>query len=114
VQIPDGIENGRGVIQARILSDEENPTQTVWAVIYPPDYVEPEPGPGVVDMVPEPDPVPLISRGNNLWSAADSGFTQTGVYRIVIHAQSTNGLLARPVPVEVNTGTQIFLPALSR
>jgi hypothetical protein len=114
VQIPDGIENGRGVIQARILSDEKNPTQTVWAVIYPPDYVEPEPGPGVVDMVPEPDPVPLISRGNNLWSAADSGFTQTGVYRIVVHAQSRDGLLAQPLAIQVVTGAKIFLPTLQR
>ena len=111
---PPSIENGRGVIEARILSDDSNPTATVWAVIYPPDYVEPQPGPDVVDMVAPPAPVPLIRRGNNTWNAADSGFTQSGTYRIVVHAASQNGLLAEPVAVEVTTEYQLFLPAVQK
>ena len=111
---PSEIVNGRGLLQARILMDQKNPTQTAWAILYPPDYVEPQPGSDVVDMVPSPDPVPLISRGNNLWSADYSGFTQTGVYRVVVHAQSNDGLYARPVAVEVTTGWQIFLPEVVR
>lgn len=114
-QLVDEIVNGRGVLQARILADDSNPPQTAWAIIYPPDYKEPAPDPEHVDMVPEPAPLPLISRGNNLWSAATSGFTQPGVYRVVVHAQSQDGLFAQPLPFDVlvpapASPQQIYLP----
>jgi|GEM_PF-5947553 len=112
---PAAIENGRGVIEALVLADEANPVQTVWAVIYPPDYVDPQPGEGVVDMVEPPVGVPLLRDGNsNRYRATDSGFTQTGLYRIVVQAESRNGQSARPVVVEVRTGWRVFLPALAR
>ena len=112
---PATIQNGRGVIEALVLADEQNPVQTVWAVIYPPDYVEPQPGEGVVDMVEPPAGVPLLRDGSsNRYRATDSGFTQTGVYRIVVQAESRNGQSARPVVVEVSTGWRVFLPGVAR
>ena len=112
---PATIENGRGVIEAQVLADEQNPVQTVWAVIYPPDYLDPQPGEGVVDMVEQPAGVPLLRDGSSdRYRAADSGFTQTGTYRIVLQAESRNGQSARPVVVEVTTGWRLFLPALVR
>jgi len=59
--------------------------------------------------------VPLLRDGNsNRYRATDSGFTQTGLYRIVVQAESRNGQSARPVVVEVRTGWRVFLPALAR
>ena len=115
VQLVDTIVNGRGVLQARILADDNNPPQTAWAIIYPPNYKEPAPDPERVDMVPEPAPLPLISRGNNLWSATASDFTQPGVYLVVVHAQNQDGLFAQPVSLEVfvaapNSPQQVYLP----
>ena len=114
-QLVDTIVNGRGVLQAHILADDSNPPQTAWAIIYPPDYEEPVPDPEIGDMVPEPEPLPLISRGNNIWSAATSNFTQPGVYRVVVQAQSRDGLFAQPLPIEVlvaapDSTHQVYLP----
>ena len=108
------IENGRGIIEATVLADEGNPVKTVCAVIYPPDYVEPQPGEGVVDMVESPAPVSLLRDGNsNRYRVADSGFTQTGIYRIVVYAESENGQTARPVAVEVGS-EDVYLPMITR
>lgn len=84
----------------------------VWGVVYPPSYTPPPTG---QELQPEVLPTFLFADlGENRFAGEFSGFTEAGVYRIVVQAEDNEGLKARPVVIEFNTGSQIFLPVVSR
>ena len=109
---PTQIKNGLGTVEAEVLVNEgKDKIKNVWAVVYPPSY---QPPTGGSEMVASPVGVPLIERGNDRYAIDYPGFTEIGTYQVVVHASSDQGLLARPVTVEVTTGWRVFLPALIR
>lgn len=103
----------------------DNDDAGVWAVVYPPDYAPPsdddaiegdeqlnDAGLTVIDFAPE------NTAKKALFVGAYDGFTQPGIYRVIIHARDIYGLQAQPVTIEVMVegvaDYQIFLPAVSR
>jgi len=63
----------------------------------------------------------LTHKGDDIYRGRAYNFTESGTYRIAIHADNDHGLLARPVVVEFNTafvrgpsGLHVFLPLISR
>lgn len=46
----------------------------------------------------------LSEQGNNQFAGKYTGFTQAGLYRIILHAEDNDGLAVRPVVIEVNAG----------
>jgi hypothetical protein len=110
-QGPTTITNFKGVIQADVRDNVK--VRSVWAVVYPPDYQPPATG---QELQAETLPTFLLSSVANgdVYAGDYPGFTQPGLYRIVIHAEDSDGLVARPVVIEVNTGSQVFLPAVTR
>ena len=112
VTTPAAIQNGRGLITAQVLvNPKEDKVDRVWAVVYPPSYQPPTTG---IEMVEPPTTIPLVERGADLYGIDYPSFDEVGTYRVIIYARSDKGSLARPVTVEVTTGYQIFLPALTR
>lgn len=111
VQAPPTIINFSGTLQADVR-DNLNVRQ-VWAVIYPPDYVPPPTG---QVLQAETLPTILLTRvdNGNIWQGVYTGFTQAGLYRIVIQADDNDALKARPVVLEVNIGNRVFLPLVVR
>ncbi|MEM7535569.1 MAG: hypothetical protein AAF639_25560 [Chloroflexota bacterium] len=114
---PDIIVNQRGRLRANVLDDHG--VADVWAVIYPPDYSIP-PVDGEFN-IQEQDIVRLQqtagTRIDGNYAGEYDGFSQTGVYRIIIHAQDDEGLQAQPVVVDVtvtDVSYQMFLPTVSR
>ena len=80
----------------------------VWGVVYPPSY---QPPPTSQELLPEVLPTFLFTDlGNNQFAGKYTGFTEPGVYRIIIQAEDNEGLKARPVVIEVNAGSGAFLP----
>lgn len=111
VQGPTTITNFKGVVQADVRDNVK--VRSVWAVVYPPDYQPPATG---QELQAETLPTFLLSSVANgdFYAGEYTGFTQPGVYQIVIHAEDNDDLVARPVVIEVNTGSQNFLPIIER
>lgn len=92
------------------MRDDEG-VRTVWAVIYPPSYQPPSAG---EELVAEPLPLPLQARGQNWYGAIYGQFDEMGKYRIVVYAEDEGSLTSRPVVIEVNPGSRIFLPLVNK
>jgi hypothetical protein len=97
-------------IRAKALDDLN--VNMIWAVIYPPSYVPPEPGQEL--QAETLQTVTLLSQGEGWYSAQYPGFNEIGLYHIVIYAQDNQLLQAQPYPLEVLNGYHIFLPMTVR
>ncbi len=107
---PDVITQGQGIIHAEVRDDEQ--VARVWAVVYPPSYVPPETGDELtLETLP---PVPLTPLGSDQFTVNHTGFTEIGVYRIVLYAEDNGGRMARPFTLEVRSGWRVYLPMLIR
>ncbi len=107
---PTAIANFTGEVRADVRDDVK--VSLVWGVVYPPDYTPP---PADQELQPEVLPTFLLSdQGDNQFAGQYTGFTQAGVYRIILHAEDNDGLKARPLVIEVNAGSQVFLPIIKR
>jgi hypothetical protein len=111
VQPPAAISNFRGVLVADVRDNVQ--VRQVWAIVYPPDYTAPPTG---QELQAETLPTFLLTPldNGNRYAGEFTGFTQAGVYRIVVQAEDNDGLVARPVVIEVRTGRQVFLPLVKR
>lgn len=111
--------NGQRQIQADVR--DNGTVARVWALIYPPDYVPPTNG---NELTPENAPKAELTLVGNRYVLKEPGFTQLGLYRIVVHAEDTDGLQARPAVIMVNTAAAIggqfenngmvYLPLIAR
>lgn len=111
VQGPITIANFKGVIQADVRDNQK--VRQVWAVVYPPDYTPPPTG---QSLQAETLPTFLLTPvdNGNLYAGEFTGFTQVGRYHLVVQAEDQDGLVARPVVIEVNAGSRVFLPMVRR
>jgi hypothetical protein len=108
VQKPGMIDNYGGEFRADVRDDGE--VSQVWGLVYPPSYQAPPPG---QELQPEVMPSFLFTdQGANHFAGKFTGFTEFGVYRIVVHAEDNEGLKARPLTIEVQVGSQLFLPLI--
>ncbi|MEZ4867554.1 MAG: C13 family peptidase [Caldilineaceae bacterium] len=105
------IDNASGEIRVDVRDNVK--VRTVWAVIYPPDYTPPD---TQQELQAESLPTILLATTNNgdIYSGIYPGFTQNGIYRIVVHAEDNDGLVAHPVEIEVNVGNKVYLPLVIR
>lgn len=109
-QGPTSLVNASGEIRADVRDDVK--VRLVWGVVYPPDYVPPPAG---QELQAEVLPTFLLAdQGDNQFAGKYTGFTQAGVYRIIIHAEDNDGLAARPVVIEVDAGGRVYLPVVER
>ncbi|MBV7329206.1 SMP-30/gluconolactonase/LRE family protein [Chloroflexi bacterium TSY] len=111
---PIVVKNGRGRLRIEVRDDVQ--VDDVWAVIYGPDYTPPVESDALIqDTLPT---AKLLDQGNNWYGAFYDGFNQSGIYRIVLHAEDNQGSLARPMVIEIKVGGQnghhIFLPIVSQ
>ena len=84
------------------VEDDDQLSDTVWAVIYAPSYQPPAPSDTLVsEILPT---LVLVSQGNNQYAAQYTGFDEVGTYRIVVYAQDKDDLQARPYAFEVVNG----------
>ncbi|MFZ2420234.1 MAG: C13 family peptidase, partial [Anaerolineae bacterium] len=98
--------NTTGVIRARVLDDVS--VRSVWAIIYPPSYQPPPPGSTWgQDILPT---LRLLPQGNGWFAASYPGFTEPGLYHIVIYADDHTDLDAQPQALSVRTGPHSYLP----
>ncbi|MEZ4866388.1 MAG: C13 family peptidase [Caldilineaceae bacterium] len=107
VQGPTTIANFSGQIEADVRDNVG--VRQVWAVVYPPDYTPP---PTAEELQAEVLPTFLLTPidDGTRYAGKYTGFTQSGTYRIIVQAEDGEGLKAKPVVLEVNTGAQLFLP----
>jgi hypothetical protein len=106
-----------GTISALIRDDIGVDPANVWAEIYPPIFVEPEPGDDF-DM-PELDVprVDLVESGvDHVFTAEWGGFIYPGDYRIVIYAMDRAGNFATPEEALLELGELhlTYLPMVTR
>ncbi len=106
-----GVNNYQGSFRSDVRDDVG--VALVWAVVYPPGY---DPPPSNQQLRAETLPTFLLTSGgtNSIYEGVYTGFTQRGLYRIVIYARDGQGLVARPVEVFVNTGSRVYLPSVVR
>ncbi|MEZ4558695.1 MAG: hypothetical protein R2851_21740 [Caldilineaceae bacterium] len=85
------VENESAVIRARVLDDEE--VDNVRAVIYPPDYAAPTQGEEMVRISGQEvlRTVVLLDQGKDWYAVTYPGFSEPGVYRIVLYAEDNSG-----------------------
>jgi hypothetical protein len=95
------VENETSVIRARVLDDEE--VDRVQAVIYPPGYEAPTEGEEMVQIADQPAlrTVVLLDQGKDWYAAEYPGFSEPGIYRIVIYAEDNARIQAQPRAYEL-------------
>ncbi|MGB0386672.1 MAG: C13 family peptidase [Ardenticatenaceae bacterium] len=98
----------QGQIWAKVQDDQQ--VDVVWAVPYPPSY-DPQAG---NEMVAQPVPVPLQSRGNGWYASVYAGFDEIGEYRLVVSADDDQGLQSRSLEMRLQTGYELYLPMVIR
>jgi hypothetical protein len=104
-------------VRLRVDVRDNGGVRQVWVVVYPPDYTPP---PASQLLQPEVLTTILFTRvdNDNHWEAVVTGLTQPGRYQLIIHADDEQGLVARPVVVEVDSdvsnGGKVFLPLVTR
>lgn len=111
--------NGQRQIQADVR--DNGTIARVWAVIYPPGYQPPTSG---NELTPDNAPKAELTLVGDRYVLAYSGFTQLGLYRVVVHAEDSDGLQARPAVITVNTAApvggqfeenaQVYLPLVTQ
>ena len=109
---PTTITNYSCVVQADVRDNVK--VRSVWAVVYPPNYTPPATG---QELQVETLPTFLLSSVANgdFYAGEYPGFTQPGVYRIIIQAEDNDGLVARPVEIVVTVAeSKLFLPLIKR
>jgi hypothetical protein len=104
-----GLEGGRGEIWAEVRDDVG--VDDVWAVVYPPSYVSPQPSD---ELVAEPLPVTLHAQGNDWYGGLYGAFDEAGLYQVIVYATDEGALKSRPRKIEVRTGWSMYLPALCK
>lgn len=108
---PTTITNYSGVVQADVRDNVK--VRSVWAVVYPPNYTPPPTG---QELQVETLPTFLLSSiaNGDFYAGEYPGFTQPGVYRILIQAEDNDGLVARPVEIVVTVAdSKLFLPLIN-
>ncbi len=105
---PAIIQAGQGAIRANVLDNES--VRRVWIEVYSPSYRLPQPGEELVS--PTLPGAVLQDQGGGWYGVTYTGFTERGTYRVVMYAEDSDGLEARPVAMQVQTGWRAFLPML--
>jgi hypothetical protein len=105
---PTTIQAGQGAIRANVLDNES--VRRVWIEVYPPSYRPPQPGEELVS--PTLPGAVLQDQGGGWYGVTYTGFTERGMYRVVVYAEDNDGLEAQPVAVEVSTVHRIFVPVI--
>ena len=109
------IQEARGVITADVRDDKG--VFQVWAVIYKPSYVLPDPD-VTEEIVQEILPTVQLLDPNfdGIYTAEYEGFNEVGEYRIVIYAVDQENLEGRPktLTVQVGQANQVYLPLVLR
>jgi len=95
---PTEITENVGTIGAEIGGDKS--VDDVWAVVYPPSYEAPETGAELV-AAEDLDIIFLNNKGGNIYEGIYRNFVEDGAYRIVIHADDDDRLVAEPQVIEV-------------
>ena len=109
---PISIQGGSGDIRAKVLDDPDTWVRRVWIVVYPPSYRPPA---SAEELVSESLPGAVLQdRGGGWYGVTYTGFTEPGVYRVVIYAEDSGGLQAQPVAIVVSAGQRVFLPMIVR
>ena len=106
------INEGEGIISARVEDDQG--IVSVWAVIYSPEYTLPDEGTEEMPLETLPTVTLLDPDGDGTYSALYQNFEQMGQYRVVVYAVDVENLQGQPKQVRVQTGHQLFLPAIRR
>jgi len=104
------IAGSPGRLRAEVRDDLR--VASVWAIVYPPDYLPSTPdNRWIQDNLPR---VPLESVGGEWYEGVHDQFTRPGEYRIVIYAEDNQQMQARPVPIYVTVKGKIYLPLIKR
>jgi hypothetical protein len=102
-----------GSLEAEVQVDTSKTISEVWALVYPPSYVPPEPG---EDLIQEDVPKVTLEDpdADGVFTASYSGFVEQGTYRVVIYATDDQGLSARPREAKAGDVWKVFLPVTVR
>jgi hypothetical protein len=107
ITVPLSLPGPDGVIRAAVRDDVH--VDKVWAVLYPPSFVEPPPG----DTTPELD-LPTLDLTDSDRDGEYTGtyikFTERGAWRVIVYAQDGAGNQATPQRGSIWVGTRLWLP----
>jgi hypothetical protein len=108
ITVPSSLPGPDGDLRAAVRDDVG--VARVWAVLYPPSFVEPPPG----DTTPELNLpiVELTAQGNGEYAATYTGFTERGAWRVVVYAEDGAGAQAAPQRGSIWVGSRLWLPVV--
>jgi len=112
---PVSIQNGEGTVRALVRDDGNTARVNVWAVVYPPSFIEPAPSPdGTMPDLGLPQVELSDSNGDGEFVGVCQNFTEDGIYHLVFYAEDGEGNLSQPTVLEVQTRWQVHLPLVMR
>ena len=105
-------------VRLRVDVRDDQSVRQVWAVVYEPGYTPPS-----ASQVLQPEVLPtfLFTRvdNDNHWEAEITGLNKPGVYRLLVHADDEQGLVAIPASLTINTNAaanaaSVYLPLVKK
>ena len=106
VTVGEVSESGVGTITAQIRDDGD--IERVWARVFGPSFEPPESGDGSVPVIEVPE-VKLEEVGGDVYEGQYWGFTERGVYQVVVYAVDKEGHGGMPRWVSVGE-CEVYLP----
>jgi hypothetical protein len=106
------IVDEEGVITAEVVDDKG--IVSVWAVIYKPSYVPPDPNGQEMPQENLPTITLLDQDGDGVYSALYEGFDEVGAYRVVVYAVDVENINGNPKEVKLQNGWSLQLPIVIR
>jgi hypothetical protein len=104
------VSGGRATVRAQVRDDGS--VARVWGRVFAPSFAPPESGDGSIPLIEVPE-VEMGSAGGDVYQAEYAGFTERGVYQVVVYAVDDGGSGAMPRWVLVG-GQRVYLPLVMR
>lgn len=112
---PPVIQNGQGMVRAQVRDDGNLAALRVWAILYPPSFVEPAPPPD--GTMPELN-LPRLELSDTNQDGEYVGwyeaFTERGAYQAVVYAEDAEGNLSQPAALAIWSSWPLYLPLVMR
>ena len=104
------ISSGQATVRAQVRDD--NAVTRVWARIFAPSFTPPESVDGTIPVIEVPE-VELTRQSGDVFVVNYTGFTESGVYQVVLYAQDDEGYTSIPRWVLVGE-KRVYLPLVIR
>jgi hypothetical protein len=104
------VVGNEAAVTARVVDDVR--VERVWARFFAPSFKPPTPVNGSIPVVEVPV-AELIEEADGIYQVSYTGFSESGIYRVVVYAEDDEGITSVPQWIWIGE-RRIYLPLVVR